>query len=138
MRRSKMLLGKIKIQLKDPDGVGEAISNKITELVKDFDLDDQELLLESREEKVRDILEKWVEWGEHITVEIDLDTQSAYVLSVDNDETPPIDNRAELMQAISDIMIEAEDSLHEITDMDDIIGIRNALTSILATARGVL
>lgn len=73
---------KIKVTLKDPDGVYESIRDAVRESLANKDLDDDEidLLIENRVEKVNDILKKWIEYGEYITIEFDTEEETAIVV----------------------------------------------------------
>jgi hypothetical protein len=75
---------KIGVTFKDPDGVYESIAQAMAEqergLVAGGMADDEaEAAIEIRREKVGDALRRWVEYGEYLTVEFDLDAHTATV-----------------------------------------------------------
>jgi hypothetical protein len=76
---------KIKITVKDPDGVYESINEAVKKSVasieglEDFEREEME---ESRTESVGEKLSKWIEYGEYITVEFDTETGEATVIPV--------------------------------------------------------
>lgn len=74
---------KIKITMKDPDGVYESIEESIREdiaRIEGLTEADREALIESRREALD--LGEWVEYGEYVTVEIDTDEGTARVVPV--------------------------------------------------------
>lgn len=74
---------KVKLFLKDPDGVYESVKDAVQETLPDgLSEDEAEDLLKSRMEEAHEKLEKWVEWKEYVTVELDTDTGEARVLPV--------------------------------------------------------
>jgi len=76
---------KIKITLKDPDGVYECIRQDVeshVESIEGLDAEEREELLESRTDSVNDKLSKWIEYGEYVTVEFDAETGEAKVIPV--------------------------------------------------------
>ena len=71
----------IRITLKDPDGFSEAVAEAVAESLEDIDDDDEkEALDELRQDKMNAALEKWVTYGEYVTLEFDLDAGTAKVL----------------------------------------------------------
>jgi len=76
---------KIKITLKDPDGVYDSLQKAAEESVDEItgiDEDEKEELIERRKEKISESIEKWVEYDEYVTIEIDTDNNTAKVLPV--------------------------------------------------------
>lgn len=74
---------KVKLFLKDPDGVYESVKDAVQETLPDgLSEDEAEDLLKSRMEDTHEKLKKWVEWEEYVTVEIDTGTGEARVLPV--------------------------------------------------------
>ena len=74
---------KVKLFLKDPDGVYDSVNDAVQETLPDgLSEDEAEDLLKSRTEDTHEKLKKWVEWKEYVTVEIDTDTGDARVLPV--------------------------------------------------------
>lgn len=76
---------KLKLTLKDPDGVyemiREAAENQVLEM-EGLDDDESESLIESRHEKIDEQLEKWIKYSEYVRIEFDLDAGTATVLPV--------------------------------------------------------
>lgn len=74
---------KVKLFLKDPDGVWESVKDAVQEtLPEGLSEDEAEALLKSRMEDTHQKLKKWMEWKEYVTVEVDTDTGEAHVLPV--------------------------------------------------------
>lgn len=80
---------KIKLHLKDPDGVGHSVMNALNEEDNSLEFRGVKTLsiCESRErdakyERIRKAIEPWVQYGEYVTIEIDSDTGTARVLEV--------------------------------------------------------
>lgn len=92
MRQRKMSEMKIKVIMKTPDALGDAIWNAVMEKICDpeniEDADLAELEEENSSEvsdlseECRKICEKWFEFGEYLTVEIDTDEKTATVCEV--------------------------------------------------------
>ena len=72
---------KISVYLKDPDGFSEAVDEAVEASLETSGLpkDEQEALKERRQQKVWDVLRRWVEDGEYISLEFDTDTGTATV-----------------------------------------------------------
>ena len=73
----------VKVYLKDPDGFYESIQESVKRTLQSLDgLSDTErgLLMESRMEEAGNKMRKWVEYGEYVTLEFDLDTMTAGVV----------------------------------------------------------
>lgn len=64
---------KFKVVIKDPDMLHNPIRTAVIRDVDSMEIDQEEknLLIEARIEKVHRFCEKWVEYGEYLTVEID-------------------------------------------------------------------
>lgn len=76
---------KIKITLKDPDGVYESIKEAAETSVSAVDglsKKEREELAETRAEQIKEDCGKWVEWGEYVTIEIDTEAGTATVCPV--------------------------------------------------------
>lgn len=76
-------MDKIKIYIKDPDGVSNAIKDAIeSELDKQqiYDEKERKCLLDIREERLSEKLSKWIDCGENLTIEFDLEAATAKVL----------------------------------------------------------
>lgn len=74
---------KIRITLKDPDRIYEAVEDTVRESLKglhDLEDDEKAAIMESRSEKTWAILERYIQFQEYITVEFDTDTNSARVV----------------------------------------------------------
>ena len=72
---------KLKITLKDPDGVYESIKDAAESSTGDTDgLDDNEL--EELAQKLEEQCKPWIEYGEYVTIEIDTDAGTATVCKV--------------------------------------------------------
>lgn len=73
---------KFTVSIKDPDVFADAVQEAVTSEVKALGLDDDEAeaVIERRTEKVNDILERWVEYGEYIRVEFDTEAKTATVV----------------------------------------------------------
>lgn len=70
---------KIRITLKDPDGVSNSVDEAAKQNVYEGD-NEQEL--ENVKERIETIISDWIRWGEYVTIEIDVDTGIARVLKV--------------------------------------------------------
>lgn len=73
---------KIKIYLKDPDTLYDAISDAVDEVEYDLPEDELELLKEKRKEKYRELATEWFEYGEYVMLEMDTDKKTMKVLKV--------------------------------------------------------
>lgn len=74
---------KVKLFLKDPDGVHESVKDAVQETLPDgLSEGEEEELIEIRMRETHEKLKTWVEWKEYVTVEIDTDTGHAKVLPV--------------------------------------------------------
>lgn len=74
---------KFQVQLKDPDGFSDSIDDAIAASLKamtEIDEDEKDAVKEKRGEKVREAMEKWVEYGEYVTLEFDTDAGTAIVV----------------------------------------------------------
>lgn len=73
---------KFKVQMKDPDTLHDAISDAVDEDVAamKLDKDEQELLAETRKQKVHALCDRWFQYGEYLTVEIDTDKETCVVV----------------------------------------------------------
>lgn len=76
---------KLKITLKDPDGVSNCIQDAAKESVEENDSlesDEVDGLIESRCEKLHETCKKWIRYGEYVTIEINTDEGTAVVIPV--------------------------------------------------------
>ena len=75
---------KFRVTMKDPDtlhdAISEAVAVELAQMSPQIDEEEQELLAESRREKVGKICEKWFKWSEYITVEIDTEAKTCVVV----------------------------------------------------------
>ena len=73
---------KIKVTMKNPDTMYDALQDAIEAEVKLLDLPDDETngLVELRIEKERLKMAKWFKYGEYLAVEFDTETMTATVL----------------------------------------------------------
>ena len=74
---------KIKVQMKDPDTLQDAIEDAVKNDVStmaDLDDDEREAVIEKRKEKVQELAEKWFRYGEYLAVEIDTVEKTCTVL----------------------------------------------------------
>lgn len=73
---------KIKVQMKDPDTLHDAITDAVNEhltLEGLTDPEERDALLEVRYARVAAQAEKWFKYGEYLTVEIDTDANTCVV-----------------------------------------------------------
>lgn len=75
---------KIKVTLKDPDTMYDAVQDFVDEELKASNLpeDEQEAVKDLRVEKYSEAVGKFFEYGEYLTVEIDTDAKTARVVPV--------------------------------------------------------
>jgi len=76
---------KLKVTFKDPDACEVAIENFVKRSIGDldgFDNEEKEAVFEKRLESTREKTRKWFEFGEYVTIEIDLETGDARVVPV--------------------------------------------------------
>jgi hypothetical protein len=73
---------KLKITLKDPDGVYDAIQDAVKASLKEIEGLDKEELIENRHEKLGEQCEYWIKHGEYVTIEIDTEANTAVVCKV--------------------------------------------------------
>lgn len=73
---------KVKITMKNPDAVYDQVNEAVTESMDGERLsdDEREAVREIRAERAREKLGKWIEYGEYLTVEFDLDAMTARVV----------------------------------------------------------
>lgn len=72
---------KIKVTMKDPDTLYDAIEDAVT---KDIDAslpeDEREAIAECRIKKAQALASTWFEYGEYLTVEIDTEAKTCVVI----------------------------------------------------------
>lgn len=73
---------KIKVTLKDPDGVYESVRQSVKDSMVDLPLSgrEHEAVLETRTEGAEEALRRWVDCGEYVTIEFDTEAGTATVL----------------------------------------------------------
>lgn len=74
---------KFQIQMKDPDGVSDSIeeaAKKSASEVQGLSDEEREELIDSRANSFSKIIERWFEYQEYLTVEIDTDTKTISVV----------------------------------------------------------
>jgi len=74
---------KIKVTLKDPDTMRDAVRDSVTKDVKALGLSDREskLLIDDRTEtESAEISDRWMEYGEYLSVEFDTEAGTATVI----------------------------------------------------------
>lgn len=74
---------KLRVTLKDPDCVYDAVDDLLDEELKEMPEDEAEAIKEIRREKYNEIASKWFSYGEYLSVEIDLDLKTIRVLKAD-------------------------------------------------------
>ena len=74
---------KIKVTMKDPDTMHDAVREAVEQEVKAMGLpaDEEESLIEMRCEKEGNKLAKWFKYSEYLTAEFDTDAMTATVLA---------------------------------------------------------
>ena len=76
-------MSKLRLTFKDPDGPYDAIAEEArrqAEAIDGLDDDEREAVAETRLEKIREVTNKWLRWGEYLSVDIDLETGAATVV----------------------------------------------------------
>lgn len=74
---------KFRITMKDPDGIYECTEDAIKRDVASIpglSKDEREAVLEKRRDAVIDVRDRWFEYGDYVTVEIDTDAGTATVV----------------------------------------------------------
>lgn len=75
---------KFKVQMKDPDVLGDAINEAVSESVATLsnDAEEREAVAEVRRDAIQTLCHKWFEYGEYLTVEIDTEAGTCVVVPV--------------------------------------------------------
>lgn len=79
---------KIRVHCKDPDGFYEAVEEAATKQADDIPRllpSERQQIIESRREQIREKLSKWVQYGECVEIEFDLDAMTATVKHPDKE-----------------------------------------------------
>lgn len=74
---------KFKVTMKDPDGVQDSLDDAAkvyANSIEGLTEDEREAVREKRRELIGSIADKWFEYGEYLTVEIDTDTKTITVV----------------------------------------------------------
>lgn len=69
-------MSKLRVTLKDPDTLYDAVNDLLDEELAGLPDDEAEAIREVRGEKYREIAGKWFEYGEYLTVVIDLEAKT--------------------------------------------------------------
>lgn len=73
---------KFTISFKNTDTVHDTITAEVeheVNQIEDLDQDEKQSLIEQRVEKVSDILDQWITYGEYVTIEFDTVAKTATV-----------------------------------------------------------
>lgn len=68
------------VTMKDPDQLQDAVSDAVSETIRDMPEDEGEAVHELRVMKALDVASKWFEYGEYLTVEIDTEKETIRVI----------------------------------------------------------
>lgn len=72
---------KIRITLKDPDSLLDAVTEAVDNLkIEGVDEDEMESVREKRVEKIMDLAGDWFEYSEYVTLELDTDAKTMTVV----------------------------------------------------------
>ncbi len=75
---------KIKVHLKDPDGVSESLDRgfvaAVGEEAPNLSTRETQRIADDWREAADDVLRRWIRYGEHVTIEIDTDDGTARVV----------------------------------------------------------
>lgn len=73
---------KIRVTMKDPDSLYDAVRDAVQEEVEKMNLDSEETeaLVEIRADKVNNMTGRWFNYGEYLTVEIDTEANTCTVV----------------------------------------------------------
>jgi hypothetical protein len=70
-----------RVTMHDPDTLHDAIQDAVKKLpLGNLDNDEVELVREKRAEKIGELCARWFEYGEYLTVEIDVDKVTCVVV----------------------------------------------------------
>lgn len=75
-----------RVTMKDPDQLHDAISDAVSETIRDMPEDEGAAVHELRAEKATDVANQWFEYGEYLTVEIDTSEKTIRVVPVGEQE----------------------------------------------------
>lgn len=75
---------KFKVTMKDPDGfadsLGDAVNDAVDE-IKGIDDEEKDALRETKQKKLSELLKKWFEYSEYLTVEVDTEAETCVVIA---------------------------------------------------------
>jgi hypothetical protein len=74
----------IRITLKDPNGIDDSIREAAKQSlvnVGELEHEEAQYLLEARQKRISESLKPWIEYGEYVRLEIDLETKAAKVIT---------------------------------------------------------
>lgn len=71
------------ITMKDPDGVYDSIEDSLTTPdLSNLTEEEADAVIEKRREERTEIISKWFEYSEYISIEIDTDAKTARIIEV--------------------------------------------------------
>lgn len=73
---------KIKIYLKDPDTLYDAINDAVAEIETGLSASETDAIKEVRKKEYKELSKKWFEYGEYVTLEIDTEKETCIVIPV--------------------------------------------------------
>ena len=72
---------RFRVTMKDPDVLHDSINEALDKTMPpQLSRDEWEQIRESRAEDIKDVTNKWFEYGEYLTVEIDTEAQTCVVV----------------------------------------------------------
>ena len=74
---------KFTVTMKDPDTLHDAVFEAVEEdvmKIEGLSPDERDAVIEERQEKVRELCNKWFEYGEYLRVEIDTEAKTCTVV----------------------------------------------------------
>jgi len=74
---------KFRVTFKDPDGPYDCLTDAAKESVasiEGIDKDEREALANARREELKKLTDRWFEYGEYVTIEIDTEAKTATVV----------------------------------------------------------
>jgi hypothetical protein len=76
----------IEITLKDSDGIYDSITDALNAEVEKMDIemgeDEKESFIDKRREKINEVLGEWVEYGEYLTLKVDIKKKTCEIVKV--------------------------------------------------------
>ena len=71
-----------RVTMKDPDTLYDAINEAVENGLDNFKFEEAETLKDVRFEEAQEVANKWFDYGEYLTVEIDTDKETIRVVPV--------------------------------------------------------